>query len=123
MNPWTFILEQNYYLSEKADRSHAHYRIMWQISQFIYAIVKTTMVNILLTINGTQIVLLSIPIDDIQRLTLRPLKWLRFVTFAVCGACGDLSETPNGPVVNYDMTSFALAPNYYYVPYGEFHSP
>lgn len=36
---------------------------------------------------------LSIPHTDIQRLTVRPLKWLRFVTFAVCSAKGDLSTT------------------------------
>ncbi|KAG6373279.1 hypothetical protein JVT61DRAFT_6906 [Boletus reticuloceps] len=34
---------------------------------------------------------LSIPRRDIERLAKRPLKWLRFATFTVCGAKGHLS--------------------------------
>jgi hypothetical protein len=39
---------------------------------------------------------LSLPM--IFRDSVRPLKWLRFVMFAVCGARGDLSVTPGAPL-------------------------
>ena len=60
---------------------------------------------------------LSIPCIDIERLTLHPLKWLRFATFAVCGAKGDFSTTPGGEIVDYENISFNnLADKYYYTP-------
>jgi hypothetical protein len=31
---------------------------------------------------------------DIERLSVRPAKWLQFITFAICGVRGDLSATP-----------------------------
>ena len=65
---------------------------------------------------------LSIPLEDIQRLSIRPLKWLRFVTFAVCGVTGELSLTQNGPSVDYQNIGFnSLAENYYYKPDGMLH--
>jgi hypothetical protein len=64
---------------------------------------------------GHQVLALSVPSSDIQRLSIRPLKWLRFVMFAVCGVRGDLSVTPGGPVVQYDSISHAdIAEAYYY---------
>ena len=77
------------------------------------------MVDIYLIIENKQIHTLSIPLSDIKRLSLRPLKWLRFVTFTVCGVQGDLSETPNGHHVNYSTSYSAIAPDYYYTPQGE----
>ena len=63
---------------------------------------------------------LSIPRTDIERLSLCPLKWLRFATFAVCGAKGDLSATPGGEIVDYENVSFDnLADKYYYAPNGK----
>ncbi|KAI9566899.1 hypothetical protein HD554DRAFT_2315281 [Boletus coccyginus] len=63
---------------------------------------------------------LSIPNSDVRRLSKRPFKWLRFVMFSICGARGDLSATPDGPPVDYDLesdkTSFFDA--YYYNPSG-----
>jgi hypothetical protein len=47
------------------------------------------------------LLLLSIPSDDRQRLSYYPLKWLRFVTFTICGAPGDLLQSLNGPIVFY----------------------
>jgi hypothetical protein len=76
------------------------------------------MVNIHLRIDDSQLLALSIPFSDIQRLSTRPLKWLRFATFTVCGARGDLSATPDGPAVDYD--SIALdSEDYYYTPQGD----
>ena len=62
------------------------------------------MVDIYLPMEGQQVLMLSIPFSDIERLSLRPVKWLRFVTFAICGVRGDLSATPNGPA-DYDRIS------------------
>ena len=80
------------------------------------------MVNIYLKIEHQHILLLSIPFSDIQRLTLSPVKWLRFVTFTICGAHGHLSETPNGPPANYDSSlTSPIANGYYYTPEGSTH--
>ena len=69
--------------------------------------------------NDEYMLALSIPLEDIQRLSIRPLKWLRFVTFAVCGVTGELSPTPNGPVIEYQNVGFdSLADEYYYKPDG-----
>ena len=68
--------------------------------------------------NDSQVLALSIPPSDIQRLSIRPLKWLRFVTFAVCGVPGNLSATPDGPAVEYG-SSADIAEAYYYTPQGE----
>ena len=79
------------------------------------------MVNIYLNIEDRQVLALSIPFSDIERLSIRPLKWLRFVAFAVCGAHGHLSATPNGPPVNYDSVTLAgpIAESYYYTFHGK----
>jgi hypothetical protein len=78
----------------------------------------TSMVDIHLRIDNSQVLALSIPFNDIQRLSIRPLKWLRFVTFTVCGACGDLSATPDGPAVDYDSIALG-SEDYYYTPQGD----
>jgi hypothetical protein len=79
------------------------------------------MVNIHLRIDDSQVLALSIPFSDIQRLSIRPLKWLRFVTFTVCGAHGNLSATPDGPAVDYDSIALdsPIAEDYYYTPQGD----
>src|ERR1700720_657124 len=68
---------------------------------------------------GSQVLALSIPPSDIQRLSIRPLKWLRFVTFAVCGVPGNLSATPDGPAIEYGSLHTDVAEAYYYTPQGE----
>jgi len=76
-------------------------------------------VNIFLIENGGQSPFLSIPKGDIQRLTLSPHKWLRFVMFTICGAHGVLSTVPQGPPVD-DNTRFTdICDAYYYTPDGE----
>ena len=83
------------------------------------------MVDIYLSIEGRHVLALSIPFSDIQRLSLHPVKWLRFVTFAICGVRGNLSATPNGPSVDYDSIALddPLAEAYYYTPDGIFADP
>ncbi|KAN0082940.1 hypothetical protein V8E55_008735 [Tylopilus felleus] len=66
---------------------------------------------------------LSIPRIDIERLTRRPLKWLRFATFTVCGAKGHLYTTQpeGGEIVDYENVSFGdLADSYYYATEDEY---
>jgi hypothetical protein len=75
------------------------------------------MVDIYLNVHGSQIPFLSISNNDIERLSVHPFRWLRYVMFSICGAKGHLSATPNGPPVNYDSTSMSNA-IYYYNPSG-----
>jgi hypothetical protein len=78
-------------------------------------------IEIFLSFHETQISFLSIPRSDIDRLALFPFRWMRYVMFTICGARGDLSSTPNGPPVNYDVdnTEFADGNTYYYRPSGK----
>ncbi|KAI0289893.1 hypothetical protein B0F90DRAFT_1791095 [Multifurca ochricompacta] len=80
------------------------------------------MVNVYLHVKDRQVLALSIPFSDIERLSILPVKWLRFVTFAICGVRGDLSAMPNGPPVNYDSISIDhIAEAYYYTPEADYH--
>ena len=82
------------------------------------------MVNVYLHIKDRQVLALSIPFCDIERLSVRPVKWLRFVTFAICGVRGDLSAMPNGPPVDYDSISLDhISEAYYYTPEGNIPDP
>ena len=77
-------------------------------------------IEIFLSIDETQISLLSIPRSDIERHAVSPFHWLSYVVFAICGAGGDLSTTPNGPAVDYENTEIANDENtYYYRPSGK----
>ncbi|KAI0002222.1 hypothetical protein BJV74DRAFT_817907 [Russula compacta] len=72
-------------------------------------------VNIFLNDDNVPTLFLSIPKEDIKRLTLSPHKWLRFVMFAICGSHGVLSATPGGSPVQ-DNTTFAnILQSYYYM--------
>jgi hypothetical protein len=65
---------------------------------------------------------LAISLEDIDRLSLRPLKWLRFVTFTVVGARGHLFDAPDGNLVDYENVSLANIAentNYYFAPEGD----
>ncbi|KAF8431066.1 hypothetical protein L210DRAFT_3456430 [Boletus edulis BED1] len=63
---------------------------------------------------------LEISLEDIERLSRRPLKWLRFVAFAVLGAKGDLLDAPDGNIVNYNTVSVTDAESYYFFPDGRY---
>ncbi|KAI9467417.1 hypothetical protein BJY52DRAFT_1238401 [Lactarius psammicola] len=77
------------------------------------------MVNIYLNVDGSPVLFLSIPDSDVQRLSIHPFRWLRFVVFSICGARGCLSATPDGPPVDYDSTSVTGVINLYYKPSGD----
>jgi len=73
------------------------------------------MVNVYVSLpNDGWIHALSVPLEEIWRLSLRPLKWLRYATFAVLGARGHLLETPGGNIVDYENVSLADGDNYYF---------
>jgi hypothetical protein len=77
-------------------------------------------IEIFLSIDEAQMSFLSIPRSDIERLAVSPFQWIRYVMFAICGARGDLSTTPNGPAVDYENTEIAVDKNtYYYRPSGK----
>jgi len=65
--------------------------------------------------NGTWIPILSIPTDQFDRFTLRPLKWLRFLGFIIYGRDGMLRTHCDGPEVdNYDIGTSQLRECYYF---------
>lgn len=79
------------------------------------------MVNVhLWKADGEWIHALAIPLQDIARLSVRPLKWLCFATFAAVGAKGTLSEAPGGDVANYENVLLNdLAEDYFFTPEGD----
>ncbi|THH15989.1 hypothetical protein EW146_g4564 [Bondarzewia mesenterica] len=72
--------------------------------------------------DGTRSSALRVPITDLERLSVRPLKWLRFVAYAIMGVQGELYHMPGpseleGEVVNYAEPSVNhLQSEYYFVP-------
>ena len=77
------------------------------------------MIKIYLNCPRSQIPFLSIPLSDVLRLSIRPLKWLRYVMFSICGARGELSTGPEGPVVDYETTALVDDRIYYYITSGK----
>ena len=75
------------------------------------------MVEVYLQVDGTNLHFLSIPNCDVQRLAIRPFKWLRFVMFSICGARGELHARSDDSVVDYDSTM--LSNDIYYIPRGK----
>jgi hypothetical protein len=67
---------------------------------------------------GSEVPFLSIPLADVQRLSICPFKWLRFVLFAICGTAGELSATPDGKPVDYHSTELGVDAIYYFKPSG-----
>ncbi|KAH8994519.1 hypothetical protein EDB92DRAFT_286656 [Lactarius akahatsu] len=76
------------------------------------------MVEIYLNVDGFPFSFLSIPLDDVQRLSIRPFKWLRYVLYSICGARGDLYARLGDPPVDYDSTELADHLIYFYEPSG-----
>lgn len=64
------------------------------------------------------LIALTIPVENIKKLALCPLKWIRFVAFAIVGARGHLRTSPKGELVDYETGFDSLADDYYYVPRG-----
>ncbi|KAH9046804.1 hypothetical protein EDB84DRAFT_1624093 [Lactarius hengduanensis] len=77
------------------------------------------MVEIHLNVGGSPFSFLSIPLDDVQRLSIRPFKWLRYVLYSICGARGDLYARLGDPPVDYNSTELADHVIYFYEPSGK----
>jgi hypothetical protein len=78
-------------------------------------------VSIHLKIENQWVRALEIPREDIQRLSLKPLKWLRFVCIAAFGAKGNLHPSEDRPItVEYEtiLQVNDLAEDYYFLPEG-----
>ncbi|KAK0502306.1 Fungalysin metallopeptidase-domain-containing protein [Armillaria luteobubalina] len=77
-------------------------------------------VNIHLSYRNEQVLALSILIVDIKRLSIRPLKWLRYVAFTVFGTIGHLALTADGSAVEDENITWEsqdrLCEDYYYIP-------
>ena len=75
----------------------------------------TPIVELWLTVDddGTQLAL-SIPISKCWQLAVRPLKWIRFLGFAIYGSEGYLSTSDAGPPIP-DYNYRILAPRYYFI--------
>ncbi|KAK0457770.1 uncharacterized protein EV420DRAFT_1687541 [Desarmillaria tabescens] len=79
-------------------------------------------INLHLSTDGAPVQALAVPAEDMRRLLYHPLKWLRYVSFAIFGAAGQLSLMANGPVIDNENTPLEkLVTDYYYVPNCELH--
>ncbi len=73
----------------------------------------TSLVRLFFTLENVAMPGLAIPKDDFKRYSFYPLKWLRFLGYAIYGFEGDLSETEDGDTVEYSSTD--LKDSYYFV--------
>ncbi len=73
----------------------------------------TSLVRLFFTLENVAMPVLAIPKDDFKRYSFYPLKWLRFLGYAIYGFEGDLSETEEGDTVDY--SSADLKDSYYFV--------
>ena len=101
----------------------------WFWLNVLECLIGLSMVDIYLKLvddSDTFIHFLSIPLSDIRRLSVCPLKWIRFVVFTICGSHGHLHETAavNVPPVDYGILDLVESSTYYYIPDREssFHS-
>jgi hypothetical protein len=76
------------------------------------------MVEVYLQVDETNLLFLSIPNRDVQRLAIRPSKWLRFVMFCICGAHGKLHAMSDDSVVDDNSTTLSND-IYWYEPQGK----
>ncbi|KAH9054869.1 hypothetical protein EDB87DRAFT_1413202 [Lactarius vividus] len=79
-------------------------RVAW-VWLSLRSVTGTRMVEIYLSVDRSQLSFLSIPLDDVCRLFIRPFKRLRYLLYCICGARGDLSASQGGPPVNYAITA------------------
>jgi hypothetical protein len=79
---------------------------------------ETTMASVELhmRINDAYMPVLSIPVTDCNRFSLRPLSWLRFLGYCIYGRMGNISSTPDGPPIDYQMAVQAGARYYFTSP-------
>jgi hypothetical protein len=74
----------------------------------------TPTVRLRLSIHNVTKLALSIPLDKCVTFAVHPLKWLRFLAFAIYGGQGHLSLSNGGPDLD-DYTAAIEACSYYFV--------
>jgi hypothetical protein len=57
---------------------------------------------------------LRIPSSEFSQYTIKPLKWLRFLGYAIYGQEGHLSLTPDGDSVDVEPPVLELKTTYYF---------
>ena len=72
------------------------------------------MVDIHLLAHESEVLFLSIPLADVQRLTIHPFKWLHFVLFTICGTPGELYATRDGNLVDYHSAELGVDTTFYF---------
>ncbi|KAF8556464.1 hypothetical protein OG21DRAFT_636491 [Imleria badia] len=77
-------------------------------------------VELLLCFGNSGVPALSIPLAQCATFAIRPLKWLRFLGFAIYGQEGHLSTSENGPPLDY--TAQIEARPYYFISDGKLDS-
>jgi len=81
--------------------------------------VMSAVVELWLSFNGTAELVLSIPLAKCRNLAVRPLKWLRFLGYAIYGREGYLSESVAGPPIDDYAADIAAHGAYYFISEGK----
>jgi len=82
------------------------------------ATVTLPVVDLWISIKGTKMHALCIPLHKCHELAVNPLKWLRFLGYAIYGRQGYLSLSETGPPIE-DYTGDIMAQVYYFVSNGK----
>jgi hypothetical protein len=78
----------------------------------------TPKVKLRLSFGNVTRLALSIPLDKCDTFAINPLKWLRFLGFAIYGRQGYLSTSEAGPEID-DYTAGIKARLYYFISEGK----
>jgi hypothetical protein len=78
----------------------------------------TPKVKLWLSLGNVTKLALSIPVDKCGTFAVNPLRWLRFLGFAIYGREGYLSASKAGPEIN-DYTANIVARSYYFISEGK----
>ena len=78
-----------------------------------------TKANLYLSFEGVSIPALSIPLDECGKFAISPLKWLRFIGYAIFGREGFLSTSDAGPEID-EYTANIESRSYYYISEGKY---
>jgi hypothetical protein len=79
----------------------------------------TPVVELWLSFNGATELALSIPLAKCRDLAVRPLKWLRFLGYAIYGQEGYLSMSDAGPPIDDYAADIAAHGSYYFISEGK----
>lgn len=83
------------------------------------ASVMPAVIELWLSFNGTAELVLSIPLAKCRDLAVSPLKWLRFLGYAIYGREGYLSVSDAGPPIDDYSADIAAHGSYYFISEGK----